>query len=108
MKPWYDFTYSRTSIDRLFNSRTSTGIAAHQFFSLSLSLSLTAPDDYTALTTDLSFIGNQTHEVIVNITIDPLLEFDETFFGRLELVSTQLNVSVAPSQATATIQDTSG
>ena len=80
-------------------------------FSLSLSLSLSrgaAPDDYTALTTDLSFIGNQTQEVIVNITIDPLLEFDETFFGRLELVSTQLNVSVAPSQVTATIQDTSG
>ena len=44
----------------------------------------------------------------MNITIDPLLEFDETFFGRLELVSTQLNVSIAPSQVTATIQDTSG
>ena len=85
-------------------------VAAHQFFTcLFLFLScFAAPDDYTALNTVFSFTGNQSQAAIVNIDIDSLLEFDETFFGRLELLSTQLNVSVAPSQATATIQDTSG
>ena len=37
--------------------------------------------------------------------MDRFLEFDETFFGILTLVSTDLNVRVNPSMATITIRD---
>ena len=41
----------------------------------------------------------------MDIAKDSFLEFDETFFGHLTLVPTDLNVTVNPSMATITIQD---
>ncbi|MBT8285729.1 MAG: T9SS type B sorting domain-containing protein, partial [Flavobacteriaceae bacterium] len=71
-----------------------------------LSDSAIAPDDFTETTGTLTFAGNdgESHDIVVPIIDDVIIESTESFFVDLTSISTTL-IGLDPSRATGTILD---
>ena len=70
--------------------------------------SFAAPSDYSILTRALTFDANTPQiEVFVSVTDDNFLEINETFLGRLVLLTTEVSarVNIDPAEVTTVIQD---
>lgn len=70
--------------------------------------SFAAPSDYSTPNRTLTFDANTPQiEVFVSVTDDNFLEINETFLGRLVLLTTEVSarVNIDPAEVTTVIQD---
>ena len=95
------------SVAVLLNTASGTALSKTLTHFLTLSLSLSGGDDFTAVQGRQLVFNASSSSITVPITIinDNLVENNETFTASLSLAGTEDRVTLAPDEATVTITD---